>query len=155
MKSKTAIAWRSATAADLPLLAELNHQLNRDEGHRNPMTVAQLEQRMRGWLESGEYAAVVYSDQAGVVAYALYRESADEIYLRQLFVVRGRRREGIGRRALDILRTKIWPKNKRLTVEVLTANAGGAAFWRAAGFKDYCLQLEIVPHRIEAVQGST
>jgi hypothetical protein len=30
------------------LLAELNHQLIRDEGHRNRMTVPELKRRMRG-----------------------------------------------------------------------------------------------------------
>ncbi len=48
------MTFRPATNDDCPLLAELNHQLIRDEGHRNRMTVAELEQRMRGWL-AGEY----------------------------------------------------------------------------------------------------
>ena len=40
----------------------------------------------RGWL-SGEYRAVIYEDGGEVVAYALFREQAEEIYLQQLFVV--------------------------------------------------------------------
>ena len=43
------------------------------------MTVAQLEQRMNGWLD-GEYRAVLYEDNGEVVAYALFREQAEEIY---------------------------------------------------------------------------
>src|SRR5438034_11806409 len=112
------MTFRRAVLNDCALLAELNHQLIRDEGHRNRMTVPALEQRMRGWLAS-EYAAVTFVDGKEVVAYALYREQAEEIYLRQLFVVRNRRRQGIGRQAVEILRSKIWPANKRLTVEVL------------------------------------
>jgi hypothetical protein len=42
--------FRSATLDDAPLLAEMNHQLIRDEGHRNPMTVFELAERMREWL---------------------------------------------------------------------------------------------------------
>lgn len=38
---------RRATLADCALLAELNHQLIRDERHRNKMTVPELELRMR------------------------------------------------------------------------------------------------------------
>lgn len=138
------MTFRLATPDDCPLLAELNHQLIRDEGHRNRMTVPELEQRMKGWLAS-EYAAVLFEDGAEVVAYALYREQSEEIYLRQLFVVRDRRRQGIGQKAVEILRSKIWPRDKRLTVDVLVQNTGAIAFWRAVGFQDYCLTLEIMP----------
>jgi predicted acetyltransferase len=127
-------------------LAELNHQLIRDEGHRNKMMVPELEQRMKGWLAS-EYAAVLFENDGEVVAYALYREQPEEIYLRQLFVVRNRRRKGLGKEAVKILLSKIWPKNKRLTVEVLVQNEAAVAFWRAVGYKDYCLTLEILPNK--------
>jgi predicted acetyltransferase len=136
--------FRSATLNDCALLAELNHQLICDEGHRNKMTVSELEQRMKGWLVS-EYAAMIFENAGEVVAYALYREQPAEIYLRQLFVLRNQRRKGIGKEAVEILRSKIWPKNKRLTVEVLVKNEKAVAFWRAVGYKDYCLTLEILP----------
>jgi predicted acetyltransferase len=136
--------FRSATLNDCALLAELNHQLIRDEGHRNKMTVSELERRMKGWLASG-YAAVIFENDGGIVAYALYREQPEEIYLRQLFVARARRRKGFGKNAVEILRSKIWPTNKRLTVEVLVKNEAAISFWRAVGYKDYCLTLEILP----------
>lgn len=135
---------RRATLDDCALLAKLNHELIRDEGHRNRMTIPELEQRMRGWLAS-EYAAVIFGDGEEVVAYALYREQLEEIYLRQLFVVRNRRRQGIGRTAFGILRSRIWPADKRLTVEVLVQNTAAIAFWRAVGYKDYSLTLERLP----------
>jgi GNAT superfamily N-acetyltransferase len=140
------MTYRTATSADCALLAELNHQLIRDEGHRNRMTVAQLEQRMSGWLAS-EYKAVIFEEDGEVVAYGLYREQTEEIYLRQLFVARNHRRRGVGRNAFEILRAKIWPRNKRLTVEVLVSNSGGVAFWRAVGYRDYALTLEIMPEK--------
>jgi GNAT superfamily N-acetyltransferase len=132
--------FRAATLDDCARLAELNHQLIRDEGHRNRMTVPEIEERMRAWI-SGEYRAVIFEEGGDVVAYALYRERPEEIYLRQLFVVRQRRSQGIGRRAVEMLRAKVWPKNKRLTVEVLVSNKRGVAFWRRVGFKDYSLAL--------------
>jgi ribosomal protein S18 acetylase RimI-like enzyme len=138
------ITLRPAALTDCSLLAELNHQLIRDEGHRNPMTVPQLEQRMRCFLE-GEYQAVIFEQTGEVVAYALYREGPEEIYLRQLFVVRNRRRLGIARQAVQLLRSQVWPKTKRLTVEVLVANTAAVAFWRAVGYVDYALTLEIMP----------
>lgn len=138
------MTYRAATLDDCARLAELNHQLIHDEGHRNPMTVPELEQRMRGWLSS-EYRAMIYEEAGEVVAYALFCEREREIYLRQLFVVRHCRNQGIGRRAVEILRSKIWPKNKRLTVEVLTKNKRAVNFWRSAGYADYSLSLEILP----------
>ncbi len=138
------LAFCFVRTSDFDQLAEWNHQLIRDEGHRNRMTVPELGERMRGWLEL-DYRAVVF-ELAGIpVAYALFREQPDEIYLRQLFVVRERRRQGIGRRAIELLRTKVWPTNKRLTVEVLTANTAAVAFWRSVGYVDTSLTLEILP----------
>jgi ribosomal protein S18 acetylase RimI-like enzyme len=138
------MTFRRVNLDDCALLAELNHQLIRDEGHRNKMTVPELEQRMRGWLAS-EYAAVIFEKGGEVVAHALYREQPGEIYLRQLFVARNRRRKGIGREAVEILRMKISPADKRLTVDVLVQNTAAIAFWRSVGYKDYYLALEILP----------
>jgi predicted acetyltransferase len=143
-KKTSAMNYRRATENDCSLLAELNHQLIRDEGHRNRMTVPELEQRMKDWLAK-EYTAILFEVDDSVIAYALYREQPEEIYLRQLFVIRQQRRKGIGRQAFDILRSKIWLKNKRLTVEVLVQNEAAVAFWRSVGFRDYCLALEIMP----------
>jgi GNAT superfamily N-acetyltransferase len=140
-----AMHYRFATAADSRCLAELNHQLIHDEGHRNPMNIDQLEHRMCGWLSSGEYRAVVFEQEGTPVAYALYREDPDDIYLRQFFVVRARRRHGIGRTAMQSLLSDIWPRTKRRTVSVLVHNTSGVAFWRAVGYQDYALTLEILP----------
>jgi GNAT superfamily N-acetyltransferase len=93
----------------------------------------------------GEYRAIVFEAFGEVVAYALYREGPEEVYLRQLFVVPTRRRQGIGRRVVEILRLHVWPQGKRLTVEVLVANTAAVAFWRAVGYVDYALTLEMMP----------
>ena len=138
------MTFRHAALSDCARLAELNHQLIHDEGHRNPMTVSELEQRMKGWLASG-YRAVLFENDGEVVAYALYHERPEEIYLRQLFVVRHRRRRGIGRRAVEILRSQIWPEHKRRVVEVLARNTAAVTFWRAMGYQDYSLTLEMLP----------
>src|SRR5438093_1396382 len=113
---------RLATTDDLQTLAEWNHQLIQDEGHRNPMDIQQLKERMRRWITDGGYTAVVFEDNGEAVAYALYREDANEVCLRHLFVMRHLRRKGIGRRAVKVLMSQLWPKTKRLTVEVLTEN---------------------------------
>jgi ribosomal protein S18 acetylase RimI-like enzyme len=138
------MTFRHATLDDCPVLAGLNHQLIRDEGHRNQMTVPELEQRMRGWL-SDEYRAVIFEDGGDVVAYALYREQPDLVYLRQLFVVRDRRRQGLGRHVVEILRSRVWPKDRRLTVDVLLSNQSGVGFYRSVGYTDYAMSPEILP----------
>ena len=148
--TEPALEYRSVTQDDLDLLAEWNHQLIRDEGHRNPMTIPELKERMLGWLE-GEYIAVMFLLDDEPVAYSLYRERLDEIYLRQFFVRRDLRRQGIGRQAIALLREKIWSQDKRLTVEVLTANRSGVAFWHSVGYQDYSLALEILPRTRNAV----
>ena len=137
------LSWREASAGDLALLAEWNQQLIRDEGHRNPMAVAELADRMKNWLQ-GEYRAVIFSESEPV-AYALFRQDAALIYLRQLFVRRDRRRAGIGRAAVQLLRGEIWPPGIRLTVDVLCQNHSGVTFWRSVGYSDYSLTLEILP----------
>ena len=141
----TPLTHRRAGRADYRLLGALNHQFIRDEGHRNPMTELQLAQRMRRWLGRGEYTADLFEENGEGVAYALYRASVDEIYLRHRFVVRPRRRHGLGRRVMRVLFDEIWPHGKRLTVEVLWGNTAGIAFWKAVGYREYSLCLEIMP----------
>lgn len=46
---------------------------------------------------------------------------------------------------IEKLRTSVWPKHKRLTVDVLVHNAAAVAFWPAVGYKDYNLTLEVLP----------
>jgi GNAT superfamily N-acetyltransferase len=140
---KMNLSWREVSDSDLGLLAEWNHQLIRDEGHRNPMTVAQLSERMKQWLK-GEYRAVLFSTDEPV-GYALFRKEEGCVYLRQFFVRRDRRRNGIGRNAFSVLREQIWPRDVRLTVDVLCQNQSAVAFWRSVGYRDYCLTLEIMP----------
>jgi len=137
------MTWRLATKRDCRILAELNHQLIADELHRNQMSVAELEGRMKNWLDEA-YEAALFEVGGEVVAYALYRVQTGEIYLRHFFVVRHRRRQGIGRQAMAFLRGHIWPKAERLTVSVLVHNQAGVNFWRAMGYRDYCLTLEIL-----------
>lgn len=137
--------WRFAVPDDIPALAVLNQQLIQDEGHRNPMPVPELEERMRRWLVSGEYRAVLFFLEGELVAYALYKETSEEIYLRHFFVVRHRRREGIGRAAMGKLFADVWPQGKRLSVSVLVENTAALSSWRAMGYKDYALTLAIMP----------
>ena len=118
---------RFASFEDAQVLGELNHQLIQDEGHRNPVTVPELANRVRRWLET-DYRASIFEDDSGIIAYALYREEKDHLYLRQFFVQRHKRRAGIGQQCVKILFSQVWPKDKRITVDVLCQNQVGIAF---------------------------
>lgn len=136
--------YRTASEGDLPLLAELNQQLIHDEGYANPMSVAELENRMRGWLIRA-YTAVMFLNDGNVVGYALYRNDDTGIFLRQFFICRDQRRKGHGRAAMDLLFGRIWPDGAAISLEALCANKGAIAFWHAVGFEDYALTLRRRP----------
>ena len=136
--------YRFATAEDALLLAPLNKQLIRDEGHRNPMDIDQLAQRMANWLR-GEYRAVIFEEDSSPVGYALFRQEPEYAYLRQLFVHRDYRRKGIGRNAMHWLWRNAWSDTPRVRIEVLLGNATARAFWRAMGFQEYSITMEALP----------
>ena len=134
---------REATLDDCAALAEMNHQLIGDEGHRNPMTVPELAERMRGWLSERSHRAILFDEDRGPVAYALFRTEPDaSIYLRQFFVSRARRRQGIGFQAIAILFREVFPVDARVALEVLAHNEAGARFWASVGFRRYSICLE-------------
>jgi GNAT superfamily N-acetyltransferase len=142
--------YRIATLDDVPLLASMNLQLVRDEHHRNAsMTLDEMKERMYEFL-AGRYTAVLFEDNHEPVAYALYCPEGDYIYLRQLFVARDRRRQGVGRKAVEILRERILPRDKRIVLDVLLVNAPGIAFWKSAGFKEYAVEMELLPEQDRA-----
>ena len=140
------IDYRFATLDDVPALARMNRQLVEDEQHRNRFKPdAWFEERMRGFL-SEAYKAVLFDLAGEVVGYALYTghlDHADTLYLRQIFVSRAHRRQGIGREEMRILQEEIWPRDKRITVEVLVGNEVARAFYEAVGFTPYSMELEM------------
>jgi GNAT superfamily N-acetyltransferase len=135
------VDYRFATIDDAPALAALNRALIGDEGHRNPMSLAELEVRMTGWL-AGEYCAVLFEESDAAAGYALFRRESEYVYLRQFFIRPEHRRRGLGRAAIAWLRQHAWAGENRVRVEVLVGNTAGIEFWRAVGFQDYCLTLE-------------
>ena len=137
-----ALQYRAATSDDVQVLAKLNQQLIEDERHRNPMNLTELEKRMRSMLE-GDYTATLFETGERVVAYALWTEQPDWVYLRQFFVARDCRRRGIGAQAVRVLTDEVLPGEKRVRVNVLIGNQPGLEFWRAVGFADYLITLEL------------
>ncbi len=89
-----------AKLTDADILAELNKELIEDEQHPNPMNIAQLTERMRGWLTT-DYICYMAKEKGSIVAYCLYRDDGGHYYMRQLYVDRAHRRKGIATRLLD------------------------------------------------------
>jgi hypothetical protein len=44
-----------------------------------------------------------------------------------------------------VLRSQVWPKTNRLTVDVLAGNRRALRFWHSVGYSDYALSLEVLP----------
>ena len=135
---------RADIPSDLPLLAEMNQQLIQDSGHRNPMTLPELQDRMLSFLSS-DYTAVLFILDEKQVGYALFQPREDDLYIRQFFVRRAHRREGVGKKAFNVLKSEILPPEKRLVLSVLCQNSIALEFWRSVGFQDYCHTLEMLP----------
>ncbi|OME80137.1 hypothetical protein BK120_20090 [Paenibacillus sp. FSL A5-0031] len=70
---------RKATIDDLKLLSQMNKELIEDEGSRNPMTLAQLEDRFLGWLSS-DWEISLFEKDSAILGYAVYQISADVFY---------------------------------------------------------------------------
>ncbi len=130
-----------AKISDYLILGEMNKRLIEDEGHSNPMTVAQLQDRMKRWLES-DYTAYLIRSDGQIGGYCLFRDEAGFVYIRHLYIERGQRRQGLGRECIAWLRSQMWGI-RPLRMEVLCSNEVGIQFWRGIGFKDYAITMEL------------
>lgn len=136
------LSFRDASPDDARLLAELNAQLIRDEGHRNRMSPDELEARMREWLTRGGYAAVLFERDGATAGYVLFRHEPEHVYVRQLYVAQPFRRNGIGRAAVDWLCRNRCNGAGRLRIDVLVGNVAAREFWKSIGFAEYCITME-------------
>lgn len=135
---------RAGRAQELPRLASWNAQLIRDEGNDNALALSDIEGRLREWL-AGDYKANVFEVEGAAFGYAIHRELADCTHLRHFFVEAAFRRRGLGRRAFELLRRDVFPRDRRLLVEALVTNAAGVAFWESVGFTQRYVGLQLAP----------
>ncbi|GEM49220.1 GNAT family N-acetyltransferase [Deinococcus cellulosilyticus] len=137
---------KQVTPEDAQELAVYNRELIQEEGHRNPMNLRELTQRMESFLMD-EWEAVYFIHDGQKVGYALYKFGTDAfdsriqtVYLRQFLILYPFRKQGLGRKAFETLKQEVF-KEARIHVEVLTHNERGVAFWKAMGFKMYSMHL--------------
>ena len=129
-----------ADLCDVEKLGKMNKRLIEDEHHPNKMNVQQLSERMTDWLR-GEYNCYLATEDSIMVGYCLFRDECEFYYMRQLFVERGHRRKGIATNLLDWMYKNIWT-DKKVRLDVLSANEEAIAFYKAYGFRVGCLRLE-------------
>jgi ribosomal protein S18 acetylase RimI-like enzyme len=130
---------RVATVDDAALIAPMNAQLIRDEGHRNSMSIEQLSARMSTWLQTEYRALVLYCDTE-ICGYLLYRVDQEYVYIRHLFIKAEYRRQGFGQYAVRWLQST---QQQKLRIDVLVGNLSGQQFWQALGFQNYCITMEL------------
>ncbi len=127
----------------------MNQQLIEDEASRNPMSLAELDHRMAGWLER-DWQVVVIEQGSEPVGYILfqfrhdeYRPSESTVYVRQFFVGRKNRSRGIGRRAFDIVAEAHFHNVSSTVLDVLETNPRARRFWESLGFQRYCTTMKL------------
>ena len=137
------VSVRRARPEDVPRLASWNAQLVHDEHNDAGPPPGEIEPRLREWLAK-DYVACVFEAGATSFGYAIYRELPECVHLRHFFVEQSFRRKGCGRRAFALVRA-MFPRGKRVLVEVLVNNAAGVAFWKSVGFEPRYLGLQLNP----------
>ena len=140
--------WQIATAENIETLAHLNRQLNEDEG-AEPLPLPEAIDRLTRWLAS-DYTAILFKIDGTTVAYTLFRPTDPDsegypggVFVRQFLVARDRRRQGIGKRAFQILREEIWPSNCTVLLDTQYDNSRAQEFWRSVGFSEYHLSFKL------------
>lgn len=140
---------RQHVRSDFPLLARMNRELADDEGHRNPMTIEQMEARFGRFVDEEGWSVDLFMLDDEVVGYATHRREAEpsdpsgeRVFLRQFYIVRHYRRDGLGQAAFDKLVAARFRPGDRVILEAIENNPGGRVFWLRVGFTPYSSILE-------------
>ena len=129
---------QKCTMKDVSKLALLNKQLIDDEKSNNPMDICELENRMKGFLQT-DYSAYFFIESSQIIGYALIRNSSSPLYLRQFLIERNYRKHHYGTQAFQMLLQYL--DIKEIDLEVLPCNKNGLAFWKHCGFNETCIAM--------------
>lgn len=143
MKDRDTLRIDKAKSTDVDLLAQLNRQLDEDEPYAYPQPLPALAERMRRWIDSGEYEVLLFRSGDQLIGYAVWRAEDFDSYLRHFFICRDRRGQGWGRAAVRLLCRDVFPKDRPVKLDTAVGNKRGIAFWRAMGFQDFNLGMEL------------
>lgn len=142
------IAIRRADTADAAVLAQMNDRLVTDQGSASSWSPGKFQRRFEEWLRTGEWQVDVVVEDYQIVGYAVYQERRDYYYesktvtyLRQFYIDRDHRGQGVGREALSVLVETRFRKGQSVAVDVVATNPGGHGFWSKMGFSPYYTQM--------------
>ncbi len=140
---------RRAIENDLKILAQMNKKLIDDEGSSNPMSIQELEERMKSWFLLDWNIDLICND-AQIIGYALYQyrenqndKEQEEVFLRQYFINPDFRNQGFGQAGIKLLLEKRFKPDQTIIIDVLESNPRGINFWKKAGFTPYCTTMKI------------
>ena len=142
---RNTIMIKTAELDDCAALAVMNRQLIDDEGNGNKMTVEELENRMRDWLERGVYTGYLFTLNDEIIGYALVDIS--DSWMRHFFICREHRRKGYGRTVVGLLLEHLG--FEEIGLSCLTKNTAGQAFWQSFNHDAYSIKYSIrreAPH---------
>lgn len=125
---------QECTMTDVTKLAVLNKQLIDDEKSDNPMNINELENRMKGFLET-DYSAYFFIEDSQIIGYALIRNTSNPVYLRQFLIDRNYRKQHYGTQAFEMLLRYL--NIKEIDLEVLPWNKNGLARIECQLWHDY------------------
>lgn len=131
LRGKIVVTIQKCTIDDCEYLAELNKELIHAEGSDNPMTIRELEQRMKDFLQT-VCEAYFFIERDRVVGYALIKMDCDPLYLRQFLIIQEYRRRHYVKQAFRMLLSYL--QTDSVDIEVLSNNERGIQLWEKMGF---------------------
>src|SRR5688572_7998278 len=126
MTDRGALRIDKAGSDEAALLADLNRQLDEDEPHPYPLPLPALVERMARWIDGGEYEVLLFRHGDQLIGYAVWRADEHGTYLRHFFICRD-----------------VFPKDRPVNIDAAIGNKAGIAFWRAIGFQDFSVGMEL------------
>ena len=111
------LVLKKATISDSIILANLNKMLIDDGGSVNSMSEAELEERMKQFLES-DYLAYLFTVENATVGYALLNIGQKPFFIRQFYIKKEYRRKRYGTQAFKSIVEALDAREVDLTVLV-------------------------------------
>jgi GNAT superfamily N-acetyltransferase len=143
------LVLRKHRVSELDDLARMNKELLEDEKHRSSLTVAELKERFRRFVDEDGWSVEVFTCDEDIVGYITYRVEPDEttpngrsVFLRQFYISRSHRRLGLGAATMALFKSSRLKHGERIFLEVLESNPRGRAFWQSVGFTPYSTIME-------------
>lgn len=133
---------RNAQSSDLKMLATMYRQLRVDALYpRTYESLNALEIKLDDLMRNFGWQATLLEEDHKILGYCLWQKRDDAIYIRQFWIARTLRREGYGRKFIELIKKYYW-QNQRIKLEVLHQNRRAIAFWESLGFSMQALILE-------------